>query len=260
MIPTMQHTTTRGLSLIGILVTLGCIVVLMSIYMSSVQKAVTGGKGTSTATSVWGMMDQIQLQTIGKSLMMDAITSGQYLTPSTLSRSDDIRDNTSANFWSAMLLQNMVNAEQLISKTDPSWVELAIPDYRARFWDSNFSADLNETFNVSFAHMPLWGNRLEKRWNGRAGSFPILGNRGPKDGIEQSDSVTLDDNGTWRGWVYNSDGSIEFVEGTTINSRWRRFDGISQDTIFEDESDSPDDAVLGFTLEMDDYGPIYVWD
>jgi hypothetical protein len=60
--------------------------------------------------------------------------------------------------------------------------------------------------------------------------------------------------------VYNSDGSIEFVEGTTINSRWRRFDGISQDTIFEDESDSPDDAVLGFTLEMDDYGPIYVWD
>jgi hypothetical protein len=33
-----------------------------------------------------------------------------------------------------------------------------------------------------------------------------------------------------------------------------------RDTIFFDEADSADDAILGYTIEMDDYGPIYVWD
>ena len=41
----------------------------------------------------------------------------------------------------------------------------------------------------------------------------------------------------------------------------RRQDGVSDDNIFLIESeDSADDAILGFTLEMDDYGPTLVWD
>ncbi|MBT4530051.1 MAG: hypothetical protein HOC27_02495, partial [Phycisphaerae bacterium] len=131
----MSTQTRRGLTLIGILVALGCIVVLMSIYMSSVSKSVTGGKGTSSATSAWGMIDKIQLLQIGNALKIDSQMNGQYLTPSKLSRSGDIRDNTSANFWSAMLLQRLVTPEALVSKTDPSWVEKATPNYRARFWD-----------------------------------------------------------------------------------------------------------------------------
>jgi len=250
----------QGFSLIGILLALACVVVLMSIYMTSLQKSVTGGKGKSTNTSAWGMMDQIQLQTIGRALMMDAITSGQYLTPSVLSGSGDVYDNTSANFWSAMLLQNMINPDQLVSKSDRSWIEPAQPDYRARFFDSNFSADLSTTYNVSFAHMPLWSDLLTKRWNSKSGKFPLLGNRGPQDGIEGTTSITLDDDGIWRGWVYCSDGSIEWVEGTTLTKMWRRQDGARSDNVFLDESESADDAVLGYTIEMDDYGPTYIWD
>lgn len=256
----MQHLHHRGISLIGILVSLACVVVLMSLYLSSVQKSVTGGKGKSSQSSAWGMMDQIQLQTIGRALLMDAITNSQYLTPSEVSRSDDVYDNTSANFWSAMLLQNMITPEVLVSKTDRGWVEVAQPDYSARHFDPNFSADLSSTFNVSFAHMPLWGERLEQRWNGKSGKFPLLSNRGPKDGVEGTASITLDDDGTWHGWVYASDGSIDWVDGTTVTSKWRRSDGIAQDNIFWDEEDSKDDAVLGYTIEMDDYGPIYSWD
>jgi hypothetical protein len=256
----MSTQTRRGLTLIGILVALGCIVVLMSIYMSSVSKSVTGGKGTSSATSAWGMIDKIQLLQIGNALKIDSQMNGQYLTPSKLSRSGDIRDNTSANFWSAMLLQRLVTPEALVSKTDPSWVEKATPNYRARFWDPDFSADLSTTFNVSFAHMPLWDNRLDKKWNSSSRKFPLLSNRGPKDGNENSPSITLDDDGTWRGWVYYSDHSIDWVEGTTIVSRWQRNDGVQQDCIFKEESDSSDDAMLGFTLDMDDYGPTYSWD
>ena len=147
--------TTRhhGFSLLGILIAFACIVVLMSIYMTSLSKSLTGGKGKSTSSSAWGMIDQIQLQTIGRALLMDAITSGQYLTPSEVSGSDDVYDNTSANFWSAMLLQNMINPDQLVSKTDRSWVEPAQPDYNARHFDPNFSVDLSSTFNVSFARI-----------------------------------------------------------------------------------------------------------
>jgi len=255
-----SRTRQLGPSLIGILISLACVVVLMSIYMTSLSKSVTGGKGKSTSSSAWGMMDQIQLQIIGKSLLMDAITSGQYLTPSEVSRSDDVYENTSANFWSAMLLQNMVNPDQLVSKTDRSWIEPAQPDYRARHFDPNFSADLSTTFNVSFAHMPLWGDRLTKRWNSKSGKFPLLGNRGPKDGIEGTTSITLDDDGTWRGWVYCSDGSIDWVEGTSLNANWRRNDEARVDIVFLDEADSADDAILGYTIEMDEYGPTFVWD
>jgi type II secretory pathway pseudopilin PulG len=251
----------RGFSLLGILISMACIVVLMSIYMSTVQKAVTGGKGQSTQGSVWGMQDQIQLQLLGKALTIDAMTnSNQFLTPSVLSRSNDVYDNTSANFWSAMLVQNLAKPEQLVSPNDNGWVEPATVDYRERNWDLNFSTDLTSTFNVSYAHMPVWGQRLDRRWKPQGGKFPILGNRGPKDGIEGTTSITLDADGIWRGWVLFADGSISWTEGTSITSKWRRHDGVIQDTIFLDEADSADDAILGFTLEMDDYGPTYVWD
>ena len=97
----------RGFSLIGILISLASIVVLMSIYMTSVDKAVTGGKGKSVQESVWGMQDQIQLQLIGQGLTIHAITNGEdFLTPSKLSRSNDVTENTSSNFWSALIYRS----------------------------------------------------------------------------------------------------------------------------------------------------------
>ena len=135
----------KGLSLIGILVSLACIVVVMSIYMSSVQKAVTGGSGTSSKTSVWGMQDQIQLQLIGKALTMSAIIGGDgLLVPSDISSSGDSYDNTSANFWSALIMENMLKPEQLISPTDRGLVEVVQYNYYAGDWDPNFSADLSQ--------------------------------------------------------------------------------------------------------------------
>ncbi len=73
----MQPTKHVGFSLIGILVSMVIAVVIVSIYMTSVQKAVTGGKGTSAKGSVWGMQDQIQLQLLGQALTIDAMTSGK---------------------------------------------------------------------------------------------------------------------------------------------------------------------------------------
>ncbi|MAI67018.1 MAG: hypothetical protein CMJ26_03970 [Phycisphaerae bacterium] len=249
-----MSTSTRhsGFSLIGILLSLACVVVMMSIYMSSADKAVTGGKGKSAKGSVWGMQDQIQLQLLGQALTIDAMSNkhNQFLTPSVLSRSNDVYDNNSANFWSAMLVQNLAKAEQLVSRGDRGWVEEAKIDYRSQDWDPDFSVDLSETANVSYAHMPLWGERLKKRWNVNARRFPIMGNRGPVDGDENTNSVTLDDDGVWRGWVLHSDNSIKWVEGTSA----------SGDNLFLFQGDNAGDAILGYTIELDDAGPTFVWD
>ncbi len=246
-----QH---RGLSLIGILISLACVVVLMSIYLSSVQKAVTGGSGTSTETSLWGMQDQIQLQTLAQALTIYAMSNGdQFLVPSEVERTDDPSVNTSAYFWYLMIEQNLSTSKQLISPNDKGWVEEA--------GRGEFEADLESLSNVSYAHMPIFGERLKKRWRPTAGRFPILGNRGPKDGIEGTHSITLDADGVWRGWVVYADGSVEWQEGTTLTPKWRRRDGAYEDNLFMmEEEDSQDDAMLGFTIEMDDYGPIFVWD
>jgi hypothetical protein len=259
----MQNNKHRGLSMIGLLVTMACILILATIYMSSIDKAVTGGKGTSAKGSVWGMQDQIQLQLLGQALTIDAMSnqSGQFLTPSRLSGSNDVYDNTSANFWSAMLIQNLAKPEQLVSPSDRGWVEKAQVDYRSQDWDTHFSVDVTETSNVSYANMPLYGERLKKRWSPESGRFPILGNRGPKDGVESSDSYTVDDDGVWRGWVLFSDNSIKWVEGTSVYSKWQRRDGVRDDNVFLlEDGDSADDAILGLSIEMDDHGPIFVWD
>ena len=115
----------------------------VDLHVIGMQKSVTGGKGKSSQSSAWGMMDQIQLQTIGQITHYgcDYERAIPY-TERSISISDDVYDNTSANFWSAMLLQNMINPDQLVSKTDRSWVEPAQLDYRARHFDPNFSADL----------------------------------------------------------------------------------------------------------------------
>jgi type II secretory pathway pseudopilin PulG len=257
----MRTNKQHGFSLLGILISLACVVVLMSIYMTSVDKAVTGGKGNSVQESVWGMQDQIHLHLIGQGLTIHAMTNADnFLTPSTLSKSDDVTKNTSANFWSALLSQNIVGAKQLVSPTDRGWVEEAPYSTSRGHFNPNFSVDLNETSNVSYAHMPLYGERLKKRWNPRSGNFPIIGNRGPQDGVENSTSFTLDDDGIWRGWILNADSSTDWVEGTSKKPKWRRGDDASIDNIFLLEGDSKDDAILGLTLEMYDDGPVLVWD
>ena len=226
----------------------------MSIYLSSMQKAVTGGTGVSSETSLWGMQDKIQLKRLSESLIIHAVTGGdQFLTPTLVEKTDDPAVNNSAYFWYLMLEQGYATPGLLISPNDKGWVE--------EYEQGEFVVDLQSMSNVSYAHMPLFGERLKKHWNPNGGKFPILGNRGPEDGVEGTYSTTLDADGIWRGHVVFADGSIDWQEGTVMMTKWRRNEGYIDDNIFlmEDEA-SADDAILGFSYEMDDYGPVFVWD
>jgi type II secretory pathway pseudopilin PulG len=264
----MEKPKHLGFSLIGMLVSLVCIMVISSIMMSSMNKTVTGN-GEATSGSVWGMQNQIQLQTLVQGLTADSFgRNDQFLIPSVLSESLDISENTSANFWSALIAQNLANPEKLIAKGDNGWVEEANYDWRAvnsqigQYWDPNFSTDFNEMSNVSYAHMPLYGERLKRWWrNDARGIFPIIGNRGPRNGQVQTDSFTLDKDGQWRGWVCYSDGSIKWYEETNAPIKWSRSDDVNSDNLFILEGgDNKDDAILGVTSAMDEDGPTFIWD
>ncbi len=259
----------RGLSQIGMLVTLACIAVLLAIMLPTMRKSVTGD-GQATPGSAWGYQDQIQIQTIVKAMTIDAMSGREsFLVPSEMTGSDDVSENTSTSFWSAMIMQRLVNPEQLIAPGDQGWVEqMEGYDYSAYdprnrvYWDDAFSTDLNELSNVSYAHMPIWGARQDRWWRpGAGGAFPIVGSRGPVDGDETAASFTVDQDGVWRGWVCFADGSIKWIEGAMMPSQWRRRDGVRDDNLFliEDER-SGDDAILGVTKTMDDFGPILQWD
>ena len=258
----------NAFSLIGMLISLVCIVVLSSIMMSSMNKTITG-EGEATPSSVWGMQNQILLQTMVQGLIADSFgRDNDFIVPSELSESLDIRENTSANFWSAMIAQNLTTPENLIAKGDNGWVEKASYNWQAinsrdgQFWDPNFSTDFNTMSNVSYAHMPLYGDRLKRWWrNDARGTFPIIGNRGPRDGQVQTESFTLDKDGQWRGWVCYSDGSIKWYEETSTPIKWSRSDSATHDNLFILEGgDNKDDAMIGVTVEMYDDGPVLVWD
>jgi hypothetical protein len=168
--------------------------------------------------------------------------------------------NTSANFWSLIIAQTNIPASMLVSAMDDGWVEeyeyyrkSAYDPSNGIFWDPGFSADLHDMSNVSYAHVPLHGRRKD-HWTKMKmqSSFPLLGHRGPEDGVETDDSMTCPD-GTWQGAVVFGDGHVETLKGV------QSF-GHGRDNLFMLEEDGGSDAILGFTQIMYSDGPKLQWD
>ena len=261
----------RGFSLVGLLITLVCIVVLFSISMNSLNKAVTG-QGSTTEGSVRSFEDRMALYSFYQTFHASANDSkGRFLTPSVLNGSDDKRYDDTAALFSAMVMQNYAVPAQLVSaneRSDAVWID---EDYdftvyspsSGVYWDPSFSADLMDLSNTSFANMPLYGSRFERHWAADFTSgVPIFGNRGPKDGIDDPTSMTYGRSGTWAGWIIYADGKIEFTETFVPGSAWYQKGGERlMDNIFAME-DGPDggDAILAFTKQMRNNGPVLQFD
>ena len=272
----MRSRTTRlrrGFSLVGLMVTLVCMLVLSVILMNSMSKSVTGS-GSTQSGSAFSMMDSMVLQSVMTSMLahnMDIGGESQYLVPSELSGSGDVAQNTSANLWSAMIMQRWVDPKSLISKNDrQAFVEVdtdydwgAYDPRNGQYWDPTFSADLSEVSNVSWAHMPLSGDRLKRNWKATLdGRFPLIGSRGPKDGIDDPFSLTYGGDGSWAGHVAFGDGHVEFVDSFTPGCASYRSGGqIHQGNLFRlDDGPLGGDPMLGFTQRMTPDGPVLQWD
>ena len=111
----MQHNTRNGLSLVGLLVTLVCILVLSAVLMTAVNKATTG-QGSSVKGTVDSVTDQMNLNGMYQSMFASTIdNNGRYLVPSKIVGDRDVSHDTTANFYSAMIAKNYFRPKQLIS-------------------------------------------------------------------------------------------------------------------------------------------------
>jgi type II secretory pathway pseudopilin PulG len=190
----------RGFSILGVLVAMACVIILMAIMLPAVQKAKTTARSIADANS---------LSQLYASMIAVTYQPGPGLpTPSEADGSKDAAANTTANLYSLLITQMTFPPSMLISSNERNPYIWADEDYNYSainpaagvHWDPSFKADLANESNVSFAHMPLFGDRYDRHWKGVAmdSRFPILGNRGPKDGRYDPESYTIED-GRWVG-------------------------------------------------------------
>ncbi len=261
----------RGYGMIGLLITLVCMVVLFVIGMNAVNTAVTG-QGSAKINTVRSFEDKLQLSALYQSMLVGALENkDRYLVPSELSGSDDPAQNTTANLFSAMIARHYTGPEQLISGNEYNPYVWPDEDYDitaynpagGTFWDPRFVADLEDESNVSYAHVPLYGERVRREWRANLRSdFPLLGNRGPKDGIEDPDSWTYGRDRTWAGHLVFGDGHVQFVNTFTPAGVFYEQDGRQyNDNIFAmEEGPNGRDAILSFTRKVSTNGPVLQYD
>ncbi len=262
----------RGFSLVGTLVTMVIIVVLFSILMQSLNKAVTG-EGSAQQGTVRSFQDEMYLTAMFQSVVTDSINNKgeRFITPSDYAGTNDLTLNNTANLFSAMIQKNFTTCRQLIAGNEYSGYVQEKTDYdftaynpsRKVYWDKSFVADLADLSNTSYAHEPLYGDRFDDHWkNALSSTFPIFGNRGPKDGVANPQSFTYGRNGQWGGHVVYGDGHTAYINTFTPNGIVFVMNGETyQDNIFKMDS-KPDggDAVLAFTKTMTKQGPTLQWD
>lgn len=267
-----QSPQRTGYGLLGLLITLVCIVVLFAISMSALNKAITG-EGSPREGTVRSVQDQMQLHALFQSMVAGSrdFRESQYITPSEVSRSGDRSEDTTANLFSAMVALQYTRPENLISGNEYNHHVVVKEDYdytayvpeRSSFWDQTFMADLHDLSHVSFAHMPLYGERFTRGWRATHDARTVLlGNRGPEDGEDDPYSYTYGRDGVWGGHVLYGDGHIRFHTEFTPGGLTYERDGRAQpdNLYFMDDGADGRDAVLSFTREMTQDGPVLQYD
>lgn len=252
------------MTLIGILVAMALVVALFAILMTSMKGAMGGGGSTPVQQNQAStFVDRENLRQIYIGMATFAISNDSHLpSPTRIAHSDDKSIDTSANFWSAMIAQQIVVPGQLVSKNEQSDFVWQDEDYNVSYnpnaglpWDTTFAADLASDSNVSFAHQPLYGERFRRGWMWGSSMYPVLANRGPKDGVLDPNSwTTHNTTGQWAGNIVYADGHVDFSYSMTPGI-------LGGDNLFANETgQSGADAILSFTKEIWDGGFTLQWD
>jgi len=179
---------------------------------------------------------------------------------------EDVSANTTANLFSALITQNYFNPEILISPWERNPNVFADPDYNWEaydvstdtYWDPEFVADLETKSNVSYGHLPIWGEPARKHWRVTYSvDGPLLGNRGPASGIASHDSLSCRLDGRWLGAM--TPGADEALRALSIpvgaSIRWK--DLATGDNPFNYDAGITDpDVVIAITKEITKDGPV----
>ncbi len=258
----------RGGSLIGLLVSMAILLVLALVGLRYVQRGMTGG-GSTLPTTASSYADRQYLLELFRAMAAASYLSDdqRFLVPSQVAGGRDPTLNTTANLYSAMIAQQYTVPQQLVSGNENNPAVIVDGDYdfsayapaSESWWDPRFKADLQVESNTSFAHVPLHGRRLRQQWRFTGGSrTALLGNRGPKDGLDDPSSLTCGRDGRWAGNLVYGDGHVEFLD-TFVPPGLAYGDGAERfpDNLFAME-EGPDggDAILTFTKIMNRDGPV----
>ena len=259
--------------MIGLLISVAIMMVLSVVLLNSLNQALTGSKSAMPGT-VASFQDKEYLRALFQSMAVsDAVGSNvlmgddPFITPATVAREGDASLNTTANLFSAMVMQQYAIPAQLISGNEYNpvvWIDedynyRAYDSYEGVFWDPTFVADLDVESNNSFAHVPLYGRRFRQYWKFTVDSrTALIGNRGPLDGVDNPSSYTYGRNGQWGGHIVFGDGHVDFFESFFVAGLTYNQDGQAKhDNIFAMETGpNGDDAILSFTKQMTEDGPV----
>ena len=276
----------RGHALHDVLVVCSCVVLFVAVATVVCAKPADDVRNANSRHPL-SLKDQAQLVKI-----MEAFTiftqhnKGRYCIPGLINRKaadldgdgigeahlpdvgpEDIVLNTTANIYSAMVVQRYLYLDALISPIERNKNVKVDSDYdfsdydpaQDVYWDSDFAADLESLSNTSYAHLPITSLRKLRSWRfNKKSPNPILSNRGPKDGKADPKSNTCGPHGYWTGHVAFSDGHVEFLRPTAPAAVPEiRIDDAQLDNIFAfDDGLGGNDTILTFTKQMTEDGPV----
>jgi prepilin-type N-terminal cleavage/methylation domain-containing protein len=162
----------------------------------------------------------------------------------------DWQQNTTPFVHSAAIMANLYTPKDLMAPAEPSPhvynKEYNYDSYDPYnqdgdvHWDVNMKGDLTPGgagCHFSYASMPVFGDRRDREWRtGGSSDFPILANRGPKDGQHFENSITYRIHGnpdSWQGNViFNDNHSDHLMHWLDPKITFRDHHGQAPDNIF----------------------------
>jgi len=182
----------------------------------------------------------------------------------------DWSQNTTANLYSHMVMQNVITPNELVS---PLEVNAHVSTYDAYdynaydpaasvYWDPGLRCDLDDVAHASYAHTALCGERYAKQWvNGSKNKAPVLCLRGPASHRDTDDAFTksptlrfMEPHDQWVGNVVFADGHRErYLEPFKMHAG-------TYDQFFETRDPASSDLWLGIFVAASENDATPVFD
>jgi prepilin-type N-terminal cleavage/methylation domain-containing protein len=210
----------RGFTLIELLVVMAIIALLVGLLLPALAKARATAKLTKDGTQV----KQVHQSWLIFAREFDGIlpTPGlvRRLSDPVLGQRvpgrgpEDQAQNSHANLYSLCIMQNYFSPNLCVGTTEVNGNVSVKDDYNWErynpignnpiYWDTTFQAKLDSVCNVSYATMPIAGDRKVQEWKDSMNSqFAVVGNRGPVEGDldVMLESLTKELHGGREEWV-----------------------------------------------------------